>query len=315
MVRVETTKFPYYYAIASGILIIALIGSSELYVVFMIVTMTTITTYLISTNRRLRGIWFILFLVTVMSALIMVLAPGNEARGQHFAARHQFLFSIASSAYYTGRWFLQWLWNPVIWLVTLLYLLWLPELLGKSRIARKTTTSHIVIISSCCVIIIFACFFVGFWAMGDILPGRSQNSVYFIFLIGWFLFITLLKNLVNHKHFTSIIPSRNTVKCYISLLISIPIVAAMLSSPNFSVAYADILHRAPGYDAILEARYLTIAEAKKINPNQIIEVPGFTTTNHPKTIMFMDLRDDWNAFPNPCYAEYFKITGIKTINR
>jgi hypothetical protein len=93
---------------------------------------------------------------------------------------------------------------------------------------------------------------------------------------------------------------------------AIAMTIVMLSTNSFRTAYADLFERAPVFDDILRARYLVISNARAKNPNSIIKVPAINVADRPSTINFMDIQDHWGAFPNPCYAEYFRIKGIET---
>ena len=315
MIRLRTTKYPCSLALVTALLLFAVIGSSGLHMVFMVVLVIALSIYVFSTGQRYRHIWGLFLLVTLLSAALMSLAPGNEARGQHFIARHQFLFSMAESAYHTVMWSFQWVWEPLLWLVTLLYLFWLPGLLEKSQLCQKVRLSHLTFVLACWMGILFACFFIGFWSMGDILPERALNVVYLIFLIGWFSFITILVSNILHYPVISLSALETSPIGRLTVFaVAITLIIGMLSSDKFHTAYVDYFDLAPQYDDKIQARYLAIAKASATSHNLIAKVPEVDVFERPSTIssFFMDMGDDWRNFPNPCYAEYFRVAGIET---
>ncbi len=313
MIRLGTTKYPYRYALAAAFLIFASIGSTELYIPFMTILVTVRTAYVVLTRSDRADVWIFLLVVTLVSAVLLGVAPGNEARGQHFVARHQFWFSLAASAYHAVMWFLQWIWEPLLWLTTLLYSLWLPTVSQKSHFLQRIRIVHLAMVLPCWLLILLACFFAGFWAMGDTLPDRALNVVYLIFLIGWFALITvLISNICNSRVISSSTPRTRTISWLLGIVATIAMTIGMLNTHSFRTAYADLFERAPRFNNILQARYLVISQARAKDKDLIVRVPQINAADRPSTIFFMDIRDQWSSFPNPCYAEFFGIKGIET---
>jgi hypothetical protein len=312
LIRIVTGKYQKFHIVGSGILLIIVIGMTELYMVFMVLSILSITIYYYFIGTRDRHVWVCLLTIVVVAAAVVGLAPGNEERGQHFVARHQLWFSIAASAYHTIMWTLQWLWEPLLWLLTILYVIWLPSILSRSQLQITVKLKHIVIFLAIGFGYLFACYFVGYWAMGDILPPRALNVVYFVFINGWFLSIAGGVIVLQNSRFSQWLPQSSwNVKRVASGVIVILTITVMLTNSSFRTAYADLFNRAEIYDNKFKMRYTTILNTQTDNPNQIVKVAKIDRTEQPNTIFFRDLGSNKNEFPNPCYAEYFGIGAVE----
>ena len=316
MVRIGTTRSNNIYTPVTAILLFTVVGSSELHMAFMVILVTTLTIYIVFTGGARRGTWIFLLLVTLLSAALLILAPGNEGRGQHFVGRHQLWFSIGESAYHTGVWFLRWLGNPLLWLATLLNVLclWSWGFGLKHSSYQRLTRAHIVIILPCWIVTLFACFFIAFWSMGVSLPGRALNVVYFIFLIGWFSLVTVGVKDIQTTRVVSTSPlDSSVIRQAIGVMAVIATIIGLLNANSFHTAYVDLFQRAQRFDDIFEARYSAISRARIQNRNLTVTVPGVKRTERPNTIMVDDITEDIRDFRNDCYAEYFGIPAIKVI--
>jgi hypothetical protein len=314
MVRIGTTQRPRISTLVTAIMLFAVVGSTELHMAFMVILVTTIAVYVLSAGGRHRHTWIFLLLVTLLSAALLILAPGNEGRGQHFTGRHQLWFSIVESAYHTGMWCLRWLGNPLLWVVTLLNVLWLWSSAKESRFSQRLRRPHLAIILPCWIITLFACFFIAFWSMGVSLPGRALNVAYFIFLMGWFSIVTVgVKDIQIARVASTNTLKRNATCQIIGVMAATAMITGLLNTNSFRTASADLFNRAQRYDNIFKTRYLTIARSRTQNQNLMVRVPRVKGSERPNTIMVDDITENERDFRNECYAEYFLIPSIKAI--
>jgi len=314
MLRLSVLVRPRLFVIPAALLLFVVIGTTEMYMLFMVILLIAITLFVFITGQRNRFIWSSLLAVAVLSALLFILAPGNEERGQHLVARHQLFFSLVASMFQAVLWMLRWIWEPLLWLVTLIYAMWLIRHSPRSRVLRKIRCIHLLIVVPCWLAILYGCFFAGFWAMGDIIPPRTLNVVYFIFLIGWFASITIIvTNMQNtHGDLLNVIGNSDASRT-IGVIVATVMIASMFNTQRFNVAQADLRSSAHRYSEIHDDRYERILSAKARNSNQIVKVPELREIDRPGTLFFMDIGDNWNSFPNPCCAKFFGIGGIATV--
>ena len=313
MIRLARAKHQYLFAPMSATLLFAVIGTTEMYMVLMVILVTTITIYVFATGHRYRTIWSSLLVVTLLSAALLILAPGNEGRGRHFVERHQFLFSVTMSFQHLGGWVIKWLREPLLWLATMLYVICSSYVSLQTGFNQKINKVYFAIILPCWMLALFSCFFVAFWSMGVSLPDRAMNSVYLIFLAGWFALITVVlddSKVIRRK--LSEVLRKKSIGQTIGVIVAIGMFVGFLNNHNLTTAYTDLFDRAVLIDELYQTRYLVIAEAKAKSSKSTVNVPRIGLTDRPSTIMVDDITDDRNDWRNKAYANYFGIKAIKT---
>ena len=189
LVRISSTQNPFSIVVVAALLIFAVVGSTELHMVSILILITIVTFHSFITTASSRYYWFFLLVVTLLSVLLLISAPGIEGRGRHFLDRHQFWFSVGGSIKQLGIWLSIWYRDPLFWLVTSSTVLWLKQITYQYGLYRRVTRLHIAIFLPGWLLCLFSCFFVAFWSMGVGPPERAMNVVYFLFLIGWFFLV------------------------------------------------------------------------------------------------------------------------------
>jgi len=300
------------YAIAAGFLTFAVVGSTEMHMALMVSLVTGITIYLWFTGRPQRWYWLILWVVTVLSAVLMIVAPGNENRGSHFPNRHQFGFSVSQSLYQSGLWLTEWMKDPLLWVASVFLTTPLTKITCRSDLFRFTRWYHLAAVLIYCMMLVVGCFFIGFWAMGKPLPPRAINVVYFIFLLGWFLALGMASRLYLRGQINSLtqyLPA--SFGQVFTMAVALVLMVVVFNNHQFERAYADLTIKAVPYHQAFIDRYAKI-EVARAQSLDLLEVPHIQRKIKPRTIMVTDIRTDSMDFRNDCYAEYFGIGAIKT---
>jgi len=294
-------------------LVFATVGCTELHMVFMLFFMSAIASYAYWIRSPTRHTWAFLLLVTLLSAALLILAPGNEGRGQHFEARHQLWFSISESIAQFRFWFWEWVREPLLWLGTLAYLVWLSRRTGRSILLQRALAIHLVIGAACLLSTLLACFFVAYWSMGVGLPERALNVVYFIFLLGWFGLLGLGVGLwTQHRPDQIRVISTQRASQMTGVVVALAMTVGLISAQSVHTAYADLTQRARNYDEFFRTRYNHIKVAAQKNV-ALVSVPAVRPINRPTTIMVDDIRAGRRNFRNQCYAVYFGIQAIEAV--
>lgn len=313
LIRIQTRPRHYRFVLLAAVLIFSVVGSTELHMVLMVVLMSATAFYGYWSRNSDRHTWGLLLIITLLSALLLMMAPGNEGRGQHFVARHQFWFSTSESVSQLGYWLWEWAQQPLLWLGTFAYLAWLIPITEKSIFLERVKVAHLIIGLSCLLLTLLGCFFVAYWAMGVGLPGRALNVVYFIFLTGWLgLFGLGLALWTRHcPNQMNAIRDRQPAKVAVAIIFLVTAVT-LVSAKSTQTAYADLSQRAQNYDEAFRARYDQILGASQTNATLVL-VPAIRPPDRPRTIMVDDIRDDRRDFRNQCYAAYFGINSISAV--
>ena len=297
----------------SAVVIFSVVGCTELHMVLIVILMSATAFYGYWTRSPVRHTWGFLLVIALLSAIFLIMAPGNEGRGQHFIARHQFWFSASESILQLSFWLWKWAQQPLLWLGTFAYLAWLAPITEKSIFLQRVRVAHLIIGLVCLLLTLLGCFFVAYWAMGVGLPGRALNVAYFIFLTGWLglfgLGLALWKRHCPNQ--MSAIRDRRSTKIVIATIF-LSTTATLVSAKSTQTAYADLTQRAQHYDKSFRTRYNQIQTASEANTATVV-VPAIKPKDRPRTIMVDDIRDDRRDFRNECYADYFRISGISAV--
>jgi hypothetical protein len=232
-------------------LVIAITGSSEPSMIFLLLLLSLITIRAFSIRSSNRRVWLAFLAVAIACAVIVILAPGNAVRGSHFPERHRLFFSLGQSLIEAARYTVKWLVNPAFALSTILYVPVADSFSDRTELLRRHF--HIRPIHSLLLllVIIFLGFFAPLWSMGMVGPERTMNQVYFIFLLGWFVNISVWVGYFKERRGLEI-PS---LHAYVYLICLPLIPLALLFSNNTRAAIKDLASgRAFHYDQVMRER-------------------------------------------------------------
>ncbi|PKB15702.1 DUF6056 family protein [Flavobacterium sp. 5] len=281
--------------------VIASIGSNE---ILMLLLLFSSIFYVLIKFYYLPKIDFIeifLVFIIVSFSIIVIFAPGNDARilreGEVLKS-HNLLLSIVKSFFYLGKYFIKWM--PIILLTAYLFKNKVYEI--SNRLNNRFFIHPIlcfVIIS----ILIFSCFFIGFWIKNYVLPDRALNSVFFFFLLFMLYFVCC--SVLFYKDKFDFVKEINKKE---HLFLGMILVLLTFSETPISEAYFDLLSgKAYKYDKELSVRNRIIESSKEI----FVQVPMLL--NCPKTIYnseVMGLTTDKNNWKNIELSKYYKKTIV-----
>jgi hypothetical protein len=234
--------------------VVAITGSSEPSMIFLLLLLTSITVKAFAIRSSKRHLWLAFLTVAAVCAFVVVAAPGNAVRGSHFPERHRFFFSVGHALIEAARYSVKWVTNPAFVLSTILYVPVADSFSDRSVLLKRHFYIHPLTALLLLLVIIFLGFFAPLWSMGLVGPERTMNQVYFIFLLGWFINISVCVGYFKEKQ--GLVISRLPVYVYLICVPLIPL--ALFCSNNTRAAIKDLASgRAYHYDqAVRERRKL-----------------------------------------------------------
>ena len=292
IIRYYTSPAKKTYFILSCLLAIAIIGSYEINLIFIDLTILLIATTNIFKKRKLL-FPLTLLAVCVVFSLFSVTAPGNSARGLFYPNSHHFLYSLKQSIVF-GKNSLM-LWMPFMLLIGLL----LFDIIPSSKILDKTIDSIFTlsprISFTICLTIPILGMFINFWAEGEFPQERVMNVIYFYFLIGITYFILSVIALTK-KHYPNF-----SFPLDAKIILSMALIyLCFFQENNITSAYKDLLSgTASAYNKERTERH-----------NYLVNFKGdsctiFYVKNIPNTLFFYELPPSHSNGMNKVYRDYY----------
>lgn len=238
--------------IACCLLIAAIVGSNETAMLMVGLAVFLVTINLWLDKHEERWTWVLFCLVTMVSASALILAPGNSVRASLLpAGQHRFFYSLSMSLRQEVSFLLIWCSNLAFILGTLFFIPIAAGLSEKVSFSKRIRI-HPVLSSLVLLMVVFSGLFPAYWTMGMMGQHRTVTTVYFFFLIGWFINIVIWVDYLKRKRgFT---PAKLPNYVYV---IGVPLLlSTLLFTNNTRVAIGDSVRgRAYRYDKAVKERY------------------------------------------------------------
>jgi len=262
---------------------------------------------------RARLSWALVVLVTAVSALLLLAAPGNYVRAQlALPEANQFWFSVRHASYHSGATLVDWLGQPALWLATAAFVPVSLRLVYLERLRAGATPFRLLLVAVLMPVLLWLGFFAMWWAVARNPPGRMLNMMYFLFLAGWFTLILELVAVVARQCSLvlteALLPARLRLG---SAAASVLLAASLLLQGNVRPAWGDlILGRAADYDRQMEARYARVAIEQRQAGEEELAMTFRGITNPPAIVMYTDIQNHPGNFRNNCFARYFGLESV-----
>lgn len=238
--------------ILACVLIIAIVGSNETSLLILAILIFTITIYVWLNRSEERWRWLIFCFVTIVCGAIVILAPGNAVRARFSPpGQHLFGYSVGMSIRQEISFLSIWLSNFAFVLSTILFIPFVATLVDKSRLLKNIRV-HPLISTLLLLLLLFIGFFPVYWSQGMMGQHRTVATVYFFFLLGWFLNIVIWINYLKAMRGWQAAQLPNYVYA-----IGVPLIlCTLLLANNTKSAITDLVHgRAYLYDQAVNERY------------------------------------------------------------
>lgn len=235
----------------------------------------------------------LLLALTVLGIALVALAPGNFQRSAEYPQQGQLFFSLGYAGAVALNNSFNWLvFGPVL-PVTALFIPFCKQIKNWPESWRRI---HPVLTWLFFYGALLTCFFVSYFSKGDHAPPRVQDSIFLVFLIGWF---------GNIFHTGQYLAARGwqprAWPGYAVVLLWLLTFLWMWQSPrsNIAIAWGDLASgRAARYDQEMQARYARLQASNC----QVCPIPA--VENIPATIFFEEIPAD-TTWKNRYFAEYF----------
>ena len=145
--------------------------------------------------------------------------------------------------------------------------------------------------------------------MGGWPPARTVDTIYFLFLLSWYLMISAVtvRYLLMGK-WQSIVQPYRPGTTTVLVLLTVLFTVAVLQSKTYRLARADLLHHARPYHEYLSDLYGLIEQAMA-DGHDHLTVPDYPQ-EYPRSIYFNDLLHNQYDWRNDFYDEYFGLEKI-----
>ncbi len=268
-------------------------GFNEILMV-MLLLISTLTFFIVWKNRmnQFKAIARFLFIVSILCSIFMCLAPGNTLRGDFFPEKHQLVHSLAMAALQTLRFFTDWISSAPLILLSVLYYFINKELSSKHLLFSNSFYLSPILSLLLLFFVIFIGSFPAYWATGILGQHRTMNASYFLFILMWFINLTVFYNKTTWK--IDALKPNWEVGMFLVIWIS------LIFSKNGFNALEDITKkRAYTYNKGMEDRYASMQM-----PQDTLYFKPFL--DPPKTLFVLDITEDPDHWINQAYNVYFE---------
>lgn len=243
-------------------------------------------------NKRI----YALAIISMVSILLVILSPGNGVRMSGQLSAHPYLWSALLSTGQTLSWFFLWL--PVLIVATLLYVPLVGVCLPRFEMFHVKFRYYVLFFG----VTVFLAHIPPTLGLSSVMIGRTANSLYFFFIILYFIGVHILLDKYREKidFFIS--------KCYsekmeaVLVFCFIFICPFSLESPVLT-AYLDLISgKASTYDSMWNERDRVSLQA---DSQRVVTFEAFVCP--PKTIYINDLETDAGGQFCNAYKDYNKL--------
>jgi hypothetical protein len=277
------------------LLLIAGIGFNEVHLIALALFAGISLFVVMKKKLQHRTFFMYLFVITFVFSCMMFFAPGNENRASMAVSNHRFLYSLALSFAQVIRFFLDWTSSIPLLIVSFLYYFLNRKLSENNPLFSVSFYVSPFYSTVMLFVVIFIAVFPPYWATGMLGQHRTLNVAYHLFLICWFINLTVFFNF--YKNELAGIKTLNT-KIQGGLLV-VTVVALFFSKNGYDVLTDLFYGKARAFDKQMTARYAQLkspADTIYFNPIQ----------DPPKSLFLYDVKDDPADWLNRSYTMYFE---------
>ncbi len=284
-------------AIWAGFLVFAIVGSSETNLIFLILLLSTLLGYRLLFRRQFDARLAFLLVVALVSAWLVLRAPGNAIRLGGNKLGGNIGFSFVSAFTFLARLVLNWLLTTPVLPVSLLALPLAVRFMRTGNPTRVLFAVPVWLAGVVYVGLLAAMIFPSYYGIGIPPVYRVTNVVYGFFLVGWFYTLTVV---VGWSMRQGWLPRTELpLPGWAVLAAGLWVGYGCWGSASLRGMYADWLRGdAARYDAAMTERHqqlLSAADTLRLRPLPV----------HPPTLFVEDIRENPDFLWNRCQADFY----------
>lgn len=287
------------WSVLAILLVVAIAGSNELAMVYMLLASAVALIMSFRGERRLRMLFSAVFITSLVCGLIVYLAPGNSVRGDYFEHAQEPIRTVGYAVAQTIRFVGHWMLSPVFVLSTIVILEWArrradthPLFTWLRRVDRR-----LVLLAPLAVVFIGMA--LPYWSTGILGQHRTVNATLFVFLpLAWLAFLVWDVQAFRMRSWTLTLASPR----YRPLLLTVLAFFLFFGRHDGDVTSDLLSGRAARYDAQCMERYVLVQEAIMRGTSELdLEF----LSDPPASLSVLDLSADAGHWMNTSLALYF----------
>lgn len=248
-----------------------------------------------SKNKLSQKHFFLyLFVLSCIFSCVVIFSPGVTVRSGMAANNHRFLPSLLFSFAQVVRFFFEWTSSLPLILLSFLYYFLNKELVSRNVLLKQSFYLSPLSSSALLFIIIFIAVFPPYWATGILGQHRTLNVAYYLFLICWFMNLTVWFNYYE-RELELLKPLHQKVRT----MVMVSILLSLMVTKNGYDLLTDLFYgKAQAYDQQMKNRM----EQVRMAQDTVYFKP---VADAPKTLFLYDITDQPQHWLNQAYNIYF----------
>ena len=271
--------------------VIITIGFNEILMISLILIHLGLCFIYFTNNLFFKKLVFYLLITSIIFGCIVFFAPGNKTRESFFPNNHMLLSSLSSTFAQIIRFSTEWISSAPLIFVSIIYFE-INKILSE-QLTMFNKSFYLKPYMS--IFLLFIAIFIGvfppYWSTGLLGQHRTLNTSYFLFILVWFINLTVL---YNHK-LISFEPFNSKVKVAFSIII-----------------WLSFIFNKNGYSLIQDIRNDDIRKYndQMIKRYSLIQSKNDTIyfepiKNRPLSLFVLDITEDPNNWQNFGYNVFF----------
>lgn len=291
----------------AAVLLVGAVGSNEVMMLMMLALYAMWFLWSIQeggTRRILSGGFL---LVTIASALAVVLSPGNAVRRSMYpAVAHHLAHSFGMTALQTLRFSSEWVSSGALLLATVLFLPMAEKWSRRRPQNPHRVTQYLWLLAAGLLLVIPIAVFPAYWETSVLGQHRTVNMAYFAFLILWFIAAAMWVMSGSAK--SSIVRAfGDELRLPLALLL---LAALALTRNSYALGSDFVSGRLAGFDLEMDRRYAALRACQERGDRTCVIEP---IQNKPASFVVLDVSADPSDYVNVAYARYFGLAEVRLI--